>query len=521
MKYNYSNLDKNNLKWFANDMSKSTLTEIDIRKGDLRGLHNFHLSFNYPLSVIAGKNGSGKSTILALAACAFHNNKKGFRLPERKTTYYTFSDFFMQTSEEVPPGGIEIWYRFRHNNWRKTKSNPTGTGNLYQRTQKKKGGKWTNYSSRIPRNVVFLGIQRVVPHSKKSVSRSYRTYFKAATADGWEDDVKTTVGRILGTSYDTYWVKKHSKYRLPLVASKGNVYSGFNMGAGENTLFEIFTTIFASPPGTLLIIDEIELGLHEKAQIKLILELKKLCLKKNVQVICTTHSPAVLESVPPEGRFYIENFTKKPIATPGISAQYAAGKLAGKDSDELDIFVEDGIANTIIESALDNELRSRVSILPIGSSMAIARQMAAKYKDPKSRECIAILDGDQSSSTSTHLSNFMKAMEANKDKDKEESWFKERLYFLPGETWPEKWVIEQLRDLDTEELADLLKCSPEEFETFVDEALTAEKHNELYNLSKNLSLEIDYVKGTVASWLSLEVESEFSVVISAIEKYLE
>ena len=329
------------------------------------------------------------------------------------------------------------------------------------------------------------------------------------------------MGRILGTSYDTYWVKTHSKYRLPLVASKGKVYSGFNMGAGENALFEIFTTIFASPPGTLLIIDEIELGLHEKAQKKLILELKKLCLKRNVRVICTTHSPAVLESIPPEGRFYIENITKKPIVTPGISVKYAAGKLAGKDSNELDLFVEDGIANIIIESALDKVLRSRVSILPIGSSMAIARQMAAKYKDPKSRECIAILDGDQSSSTTTHLANFMKAMEANKDKDKEESWFQERLYFLPGDTWPEKWVMEQLRDLDTEELADLLKCSPGEFETFVEEALTAEKHNELYSLSKNLSLEIDYVKGTVASWLSLEVESEFSVIISAIEKYLE
>lgn len=521
MKYNYSKLDEDNFKWFANDMSKATLTEIDIRKGNLRGLHNFHLTFDYPISVIAGKNGSGKSTVLALAACAFHNNKKGFHLPEHKTTYYTFSDFFVQTSEEIPPEGVEIWYRFRYNNWRKSKSNPTGTGNLYQKREKKKGGKWTNYSSRINRNVVFLGIQRVVPHSEKSVSRSYRTHFKTGAVDGWEDDIKNVVGRILGASYDTYWVKTHSKYRLPLVVSKGNVYSGFNMGAGENALFEIFTTIFASPPGTLLIIDEIELGLHEKAQKKLILELKKLCRERKVQIVCTTHSPAVLESTPPEGRFYIESFAKKPIVTQGISVKYAAGKLAGEDSNELDIFVEDGIANTIIESTLDNELRSRVSILPIGSPMAIARQMAAKYKKPKSTECIAILDGDQSSSTSIHLANFIKALEASKDKDKEESWFQERLYCLPGNTWPEKWIIEQLRDLDTEKLAALLKCSVDEFETYIEEALTAEKHNELYSLSKNLSIDIDYVKGTVASWLSLEVESEFSFIIAAIQKYLE
>ncbi len=521
MKYKYSKLDKDNLKWFANDMSKATLTEIDIRKGNLRGLHHFNLQFNYPISVIAGKNGSGKSTILAIAACAFHNTKKGFRLPERKTSYYTFSDFFIQTSEEVPPEGIEIWCRFRHDNWRKTKTNPTGTGNLYQTREKKKGGKWNNYSTRVKRNVVFLGIQRVVPHSEKSVSRSYRAYFKVGATDDWEDDLKKVVGRILGATYDSYWLKTHSKYRLPLVASKGNIYSGFNMGAGENALFEIFTTIFGSPPGTLLVIDEVELGLHEKAQKKLILELKKICRKRKVQVICTTHSPAVLETIPPEGRFYIETFAKKPIVTPGISVKYAAGKLAGKDSNELDIFVEDGIANTIIESTLDNELRSRVSILPIGSPMAIARQMAAKYKDPNSTECVAILDGDQSSSTSIHLANFMKAIEANKDKDKEESWFQERLYCLPGDTWPEKWIIEQLRDLDTEELADVLKCSEDELETYIEEALTAEKHNELYGLSKNLSLDIDYVMSTVASWLSLKVEAKFSDIISVIQKYLD
>lgn len=115
MKYKYSKIDTDNLKWFANDMSKASLTEISIRKGSLRGLGNFKIEFEYPISVIAGKNGSGKSTILALAACAFHNNNNGFHLPESKTSYYTYSDFFIQTTEEVPPEGIEIWYHFRYN----------------------------------------------------------------------------------------------------------------------------------------------------------------------------------------------------------------------------------------------------------------------------------------------------------------------------------------------------------------------------------------------------------------------
>ena len=521
MKYKYSQLDCHNLKWFANDMSKATLTEIQITKGSIRGLKDFHIIFDYPISVIAGKNGSGKSTVLALAACAYHNNQNGFKLPERKTPYYTYSEFFIQTSEEVPPEGIEVWYRFRYDKWRKSRKNKQRTGNLYQKRKKNKGGKWTTYSKRVRRNVVFLGIQRVVPHAEKSVSRSYRAYFKESTADGWEDDVKNVVGRILGTSYDTFWVKTHGRYRMPMVASKGNIYSGFNMGAGENTLFEIFTIIYASPQGTLLVIDEIELGLHEKAQKKLIQELKKICKEKKIQVICTTHSPAILESVPPEGRAFIESHTKKANVTPGISAKYAAGLLAGEESNELSVFVEDGIASTIVESVLDNELRCRVSVLPIGSHVAIARQMASKYKESKNKKCIAILDGDQSFSQKTHVANFMKALENSQDKVAEESWFKERLVYLPGDKWPERWVMEQLKRFNTQELAELFKCSNDVFNSYIEEALTAEKHNELYNLSKNLSLDIRYVNATIASWFAFKIEDEFVNIISAIKYFLD
>ena len=203
MKYNYSKVDTDNLKWFANDMSRASLSEIHLREGTLRGVNKFHIEFNYPISVIAGRNSSGKSTILALAACAFHNHKKGFHLPDRRLTYYTFSDFFIQTSEEIPPEGIEIFYRFRHDGWKISKRNQTKVGNLYQKRAKKKGGKWNNYANRIKRCVVFLGIQRVVPHSEKSVSKSYRLHFKECLKLGWEEEVKNIIDRALGMYFKT------------------------------------------------------------------------------------------------------------------------------------------------------------------------------------------------------------------------------------------------------------------------------------------------------------------------------
>jgi predicted ATPase len=75
------------------------------------------IKFEYPISAFAGKNGCGKTTILGLAACAYHNGNIGFKIKSKKRGYYTFSDFFIQTQEELKHDGITISYTFLHNNW--------------------------------------------------------------------------------------------------------------------------------------------------------------------------------------------------------------------------------------------------------------------------------------------------------------------------------------------------------------------------------------------------------------------
>ena len=198
MKFRESNQDRNLRRWFTNDNEHQLLRSIKLKEGSIRGLSPFQIKFDYPITAIAGKNGSGKSTILALACCAFHNRSKGFKLPNRKQTYYTFADFFIQHSDDIPPEGIEIYYSIAHNNWRVSDSYPDGKGVGAQKRSKKKGGKWSDYARRIDRNVVFLGIERIVPHSEKSQSKSYSKSFSHIGEKGWEDDVKDIVGKILG-----------------------------------------------------------------------------------------------------------------------------------------------------------------------------------------------------------------------------------------------------------------------------------------------------------------------------------
>lgn len=521
MAYKYSKVDEDNLLWFPNDSSRATLLRVKLIEGALRGLHPFEMNLKYPITAVAGRNGSGKSTILAMAACAYHNQKEGFKLPARKFPYYTFSDFFVQTNEEVSQDGIVIHYQFHYSNWRKTENMPNGIGIGWQRRSKKRGGKWTDYSTRVKRNVVFFGIERVVPHSEKSVSKSYRSLFSKSAPKGWEENVKGVVGRILNKDYSEFWYKEYTKHRLPVVTSSGTTYSGFNMGAGENALFEIFSTIFACPPGLILVIDEIELGLHEEAQIRLIKELKEICNERHIQVICTTHSFNILKCLPPEARFFVESFKTKTIITPGISPYFAAGKMAGENSCELDVFVEDGIAKHLVETALPNDLRTRINVIPIGSSASIVRQLAARYKNIKKGECLAILDGDKSPKLTEHYKLFLNALEHAEDQDKAQNWIEERLTALPGNTWPENWLLTQCQELDKDYICEIFSVNQEHFEEFIEEAFRAGKHSEFFTLSKRLNLDADYICKALCLHVANHRKELFCGIHEAINKFLD
>ena len=133
MKYRESQTDKDLRAWFTNDNSKALLRRMELHTGSLRGINSLDINIDYPIVAFAGVNGAGKSTILAMACCAFHNRKDGFKPSRRKTTYYTFSDFFIQHSKEVAPQGIEIRYHIAHNRWKGSPAQPDTEGIRWQK----------------------------------------------------------------------------------------------------------------------------------------------------------------------------------------------------------------------------------------------------------------------------------------------------------------------------------------------------------------------------------------------------
>ena len=522
---NRSNTDEKNFSWFGKDNTRATLAYIALVKGKVRGLASFEAEFEYPISVFAGSNGSGKSTLLALAACAFHNKTSGFIPPLRSKTYYTFSDFFFQSVDETPVDGVKIDYGIRYNKWYQKKP-----GLRYQSRYKSKGGRWNDYSTRVKRNVIYFGVQRVVPHFERSASKSYRSRFKPGNLpDETRKRITEIASRIIGKAYQDFNNLHHSKYSLPMARSAGITYSGFNMGAGESAIFEILIALFCSGEGSLLVIDEIELGLHESAQKRMIEELKILCKDLKCQIICSTHSYAVLNSLPPEARFFIESVGASTLLTSGISADFACGKMGKADAEELDIFVEDECAAVILQEILSLETRKRCRIKPIGSQSAVLRQLASRFVEGID-DCMCVLDGDQSMKLAKGLNIVVTATEASsqEEKDAVKEWATDRVFFLPGDTWPENWLLDEAIDVFTDDLPIHGMNLPamwglknkDELLNLLEDAKIQGSHKEFFELSKAVKLDLQCVRQDVCRLVATERREKFSNLISTVEDML-
>lgn len=517
MKYRESQRDKQLRKRFTNDNAHALLRRISLEEGCLRGINELDITFQYPITAIAGRNGAGKSTILALACCAYHNAKSGFKLPKRKNSYYTFSDFFVQHPEEVPPQGIVIGYHIAYDNWKETAELPAGIGIGMQLRHKKQGGKWNDYDDRVKKNVVFLGIERIVPHSERSQSRSYSKVFSNVAPKGWEDKVKEAVGFVLGRTYDKFRYVECSKYSLPVVQTGGVIYSGFNMGAGENALFEIFSTIYSCGNGALLVMDEVELGLHAEAQRRFIERLKDVCFDTHTQVICTTHSREIFDCLPYDARIFVEAVHGKTRISEAISSEFAFAKLSALPITEIELLAEDEVAKIILMACLPTSLRSRLAIHVIGSATALARQLAAIYVRGEQKPAVAIFDGDQQTKIGDNLEHAKNMCE--NPKDDFDLWFRSHINYLPGDSWPEAWLVQRATDF-AETLAPMLSCDVDVLKDILEDGLQAGKHNEFFEISKQLGLGRDMCLQIVATVVCNSSANEFKPLISHISTVL-
>ena len=319
---------------------KDKLNRVSI--SGLRGIHKLEVPLNYPVSVLAGPNGCGKSTVLFSMACAYRSPGSG---PREFVPSSLFPNFISQQEgfQSDSPGTIEIAFDYfidgqsQQMRWRRKKSwNRSGIA----------GGK-------SPERTVYL--RTLTNLTNPSEVRNLLQLGRRSLQKDQIDVADISLAhQILPWSYDDLIrVSKDKKELLFVTRDNRTVsYSEFHMSSGERAVLRLSLEL-SRLRNALVLIDEVEAGLHPFTQQVLMLELQRLSLRNKLQIIVATHSLVVLETVPVEARIFLERQGKNVVKQP-IHHDVIQHAFYGRALDTLSIVCEDDSAEAFVRGVFDH-----------------------------------------------------------------------------------------------------------------------------------------------------------------------
>jgi energy-coupling factor transporter ATP-binding protein EcfA2 len=466
------------------------------------------IDFRYPLAVIAGKNGTGKSTLLACAACAYHNTGP-YELWGLGGKYFRFTDFFFTTSQEAPLLNVQVRWTYRLED-----------RTVHIRTVTKSASRWQGYSNRPNRAVEFVGLLRALHPSELHVLRRHFGAERAAQPVSLDITHQATISHVMTRSYAAVRLGTSGRYSLHYLDADGMCYSGFNMGSGEDVMCQLARIVHRLPQSSLLIIEEIEVGLHPAAQRNLMRQLLDLCWEKRLQVICSSHSQTVLECVPTEARVLMVRHGSTLQPRYAVSVGEAISDMTMLPVSELVVYVEDELARNLLLRALPASIRQRVRVTTCGSWEDMIRFLATFRRDPTLGPVAALLDGERQGHDAEHVDSFRRYLGGGMT-DLDRQWLTDRVHYLPGAAPPESY----LRALGTdpafrESLAVELNADAGVVEEFFRGPLPGDDHSLAYNLGLRVGLDHGQTEAALVGAAIRSKPADFQPIVAFLEQRL-
>lgn len=378
------------------------------------------LDFEYPFTVIVGPNGCGKTSILhALYGCPLGNS----------TTDFWFSTEVDPIKHNLEYGPPRFIYRYKpegiHRSveaiktWRKKANKPDyweparprksdGMENLPEKLSiEEQKHASTDRWKQVPKDVIYVTFKAELSafdkfmnfgsfnpgkriRTKQDLIRSRTKYLqKALQVEDLRDadwrsrrcskkypisprTIKVCSG-ILEKDYRSAIFLEHNYFDnqgVSISFQEGkNSYSEALAGSGEVAIFCLVERIINAKPASLILLDEPEVSLHPGAQRKLRDFIFKEIAKHKHQVVITSHSPTLIEGLPPEA---IKLINKDP-ATGNFNIinrsteEQAFSRLGSLNHNKTIIIVEDDLAKALVEKAikqLDDQLLQSVEVTP-------------------------------------------------------------------------------------------------------------------------------------------------------------
>lgn len=284
-----------------------------------RMFRNLTINISERLTVIAGHNGIGKSTLLGLIANGSElKSSEGKTLLKRSFQAQLHELFYLDIAKDyVKKVADKPSFTLTYS--QPGKKDLIKTCNVSKHSDKKLGTirlkvvprgvqeEWNvGASAKVPIPTLFLSMSRMLPNGEyqsslnselsKTLSEEDKIYirekFKAIIDNKVIDSDHITKQELRGTTKRSLLPEfEHSTRTISL---------------GQDSLGVIITALasFAklkrekpNYEGGILLIDEIDAGFHPRAQIKLIQLIKKEAKSLNLQIIMTSHSLTIIQEV--------------------------------------------------------------------------------------------------------------------------------------------------------------------------------------------------------------------------------
>lgn len=465
---------------------------LKLRLNPIRGFEDQTIKFDFPVTALIGPNGGGKTTVLGAAACAYISEK-----PSRFFSKSGSLDNSMQN--------WKILYELIDRD-----VNPKES---IQRTAKFKSYKW--YRDNMSRAVSVFGVSRTVPATERSELRKCASsVFKYKSVEKFNQLVVSAASKVLGKNLSGYsQIKVDDDGRVTLlqgVTDENISFSEFHFGAGESSVIRMIMKIESLDENSLVLIEEIENGLHPIATQRMVEYLIDFSKRKKSQVIFTTHSNDALLPLPPKAIWAAINNT----LLQGKLDVKSLRTITGQINARLAIFVEDEFAKMWVETVISysrNIIENEIEIHAMAGDGTAVTVNKYHNQDPSMKfKSICIIDGD------------------SQQNDSEEN----HVYRLPGMS-PEKYiydnVMELIRNPQNTKIGELSLLLQKRYEDsdFVgknikDVGLTCRDYHLLFS---QIGKSIGFTSETVVKSAFLHLwaryySKESNNILSIIEKYL-
>lgn len=481
------------------------LKKIKINR--FRHLHDVEISFDFPITVISGNNKVGKTSILLLVACSFENfYHLDSTKPETSFRRFTWKDVISFTKDETDNGGYsyELFWR---------KGNSRDLHGIGKRGTGKKS--WTglgklSHTNRLnakirERQVRFIDLERILPARGCSKRLNYKA--SHSTKSPVPTEIIDYYKYIFCVSEDIqiYQTGSHINKRVFLVehhtSDSVNSYSSYNDASGEESVLNMLMEIVDAGSNSLILIDELECGMHPETQRRLADVIQFLSWTKKQQYIITTHSATLLSAFPQKARKLIENHNGvlNVISKPAVDVVFS--KLDSIAHPLVKLYCEDDLSKFIvlqllIKINLSHRFFSRtINILTSGAANDVKRDYY-RHKHhfdnmvPKHGYC-CVYDGD---------------MQNEEQYNSVQSGENEFIFFLTPNVAPEKALCN----------AYLNSTPNNDLQSFMD----TQDHHRLFEEMVRLGLASDSNDALSKCWQYFTSTSEYQVLFNSFKEFI-